>query len=48
MKIYFQYITSMSKKDSNSYKEGLDLKLFDDRSGMLITYGSTAWTWGGV
>ena len=26
MKIYFQYITSMSKKDSNAYKEGLDLE----------------------
>ena len=27
MEMDFQYITSMAKKDSNSYMEGLDLEL---------------------
>ena len=31
-------------KHVNSYKEGLDLEFFDDRSGKLITCRSTTWS----
>ena len=37
-------MTHRPSKQFNTYKEGLDLEFFDDRSGKLITCGSTSWS----
>ena len=39
-------MTHQQNKHFNTYKEGLDLEFFDDRSGKLITCGSTTWSIG--
>ena len=44
--IMIHYYDTLTKKQFNTYKEGLDLEFFDDRSGKLITCGSTSWSMG--